>query len=234
MANFHALIPAAGSGLRAGEATPKQYRPLNGKPMLWHALQPFRKHSRILRIHVVLGPVDEYFENFDWSEFDPRLQVLRCGGDSRARSVLNGLQAIAAECSPDDRILVHDAARPCLTVADIDRLIAEVGDGEAGGLLAEPVSDTLKRADAHARVLSTEPREQLWRAQTPQMFRHGLLLRALTRSAGLEGITDEASAVEQLGLQPLLVKSSAANLKVTYPEDFRLAEILLRTKSEQS
>ena len=233
MPNFHALIPAAGSGLRAGDAMPKQYRPLNGKPMLWHALQPFLRHARIARIHLVLNPNDEGFAKFDWREFDAKLDVLRCGGDSRAHSVLNGLREIGARCSPDDRILVHDAARPCLAVSDIDRLIAEVGDAEAGGLLAEPVSDTLKRADASGRILRTEPREQLWRAQTPQMFRHDVLLRALTRSASLDGITDEASAVEQLGLQPLLVKAGATNLKVTYPEDFGLAEILLKTRSER-
>lgn len=228
MAQFHALIPAAGSGSRAGEAMPKQYRPLHGKPMLWHALQAFAQHPRIHRIHVVLSPDDAHFERHDWRAFDGRLDVLRCGGDTRAHSVLNGLRAISGSCPPDAMVLVHDAARPCVTRADIDRLIDEVGEDEAGGLLAEPLSDTLKRADAQARILRTEPREQLWRAQTPQMFRHGVLLRALTADESLDGITDEASAVERLGLRPRLVRCAATNLKVTYPGDFRLAELILQ------
>jgi len=231
MAHFHALIPAAGSGLRAGEAMPKQYRPLNGKPMLWHAIQPFARHPGIHRIHVVLNPGDARFDEVDWAGLESRIEVLRCGGDSRAQSVLNGLRAIAG-CAPNDMVLVHDAARPCLTAGDIDRLIAEVGEDEAGGLLAEPLADTLKRADAHGRILKTEPREHLWRAQTPQMFRHSVLLRALTADDTLEGITDEASAVERLGLHPRLVRCAATNLKVTYPEDFRLAETILASRAQ--
>lgn len=234
MTNFHALIPAAGSGLRAGEAMPKQYRLLNGKPMLWHAMQPFFRHPRIRHIHVVLNPGDEAFARFDWSGFGSRLRVLRCGGDSRARSVLNGLVAMAGDCAAADLVLVHDAARPCVAVEDIERLIVAVGDSEAGGLLGEPLSDTLKRTDTEGCVVRTEPRDHLWRAQTPQMFRHGLLLQALSARGSFESITDEASAVERLGLHPLMVRSGAANLKVTYPEDFALAERILKDRSEQA
>ena len=234
MAQFHALIPAAGSGLRAGEAMPKQYRPLNGKPMLWHAVQPFFQHPRIRHIYVVLSARDETFASFDWSGFGARLRVLHCGGESRARSVLNGLAAMAGTCAPEDQVLVHDAARPCVTVDDIERLIVAVGDSEAGGLLGEPLSDTLKRTDTKGCILKTEPRDQLWRAQTPQMFRHGVLLHALSTSESLDGITDDAGAVERLGLHPLMVRPGSANPKVTYPEDFRLAELILKGRSEQA
>ena len=227
MSKYFALIPAAGTGSRIGNATPKQYHPINGRPMLWHALRPFHEHPRIERIFVVLGPADVWFTQGRWDEFSRKLDVLRCGGESRAQSVLNGLQAIAGRVAAGDQVLVHDAARPCLTGEAIDRLIEQVGDDEAGGLLAEPLADTLKRADDSSHVVRTEPREKLWRAQTPQMFRHGLLMKALGTGT-LEGVTDEASAVERLGLHPLLVKSGATNLKVTYAEDLRLAEAILR------
>ncbi len=227
MSKYFALIPAAGTGSRIGNATPKQYHPLNGRPMLWHALRPFHAHPRIERIFVVLGPADVWFTQGRWDEFSRKLDVLRCGGESRAQSVLNGLQAIAGSVAAGDQVLVHDAARPCLTGEAIDRLIREVGDDEAGGLLAEPLADTLKRADDGGRIVRTEPREKLWRAQTPQMFRHGLLMKALG-PGNLDGVTDEASAVERLGLRPLLVKSGATNLKVTYAEDLRLAEAILK------
>jgi 2-C-methyl-D-erythritol 4-phosphate cytidylyltransferase len=151
---------------------------------------------------------------------------LRCGGETRARSVLNGLRAIAGKVGAEDQILVHDAARPCLTGEAIDRLIEQVADHAAGGLLAEPLADTLKREDGGGRILRTESREALWRAQTPQMFRYGTLIKAL-EGAELEGVTDEAGAVERLGLRPLLVRSGATNLKVTYAEDLRLAGLIL-------
>jgi 2-C-methyl-D-erythritol 4-phosphate cytidylyltransferase len=163
-----------------------------------------------------------------WDEFESRLEVLRCGAESRAGSVLNGLRAIGDRVAGDDQILVHDAARPCLTLQLIDKLLAQVGDDRAGGLLAEPLADTLKRADVGGRILGTEPRDNLWRAQTPQMFHYDVLVEALA-GAG-EGVTDEASAVERLGLSPLLVKSDATNLKVTYPEDLHLAEAILKSR----
>jgi 2-C-methyl-D-erythritol 4-phosphate cytidylyltransferase len=140
-------------------------------------------------------------------------------------TVLNGL--MASEIEPDDWVLVHDAARPCLTQVHLGKLIAELRDDKVGGILAVPVADTLKRADANDRILRTESREQLWQAQTPQMFRAGLLAQALQQPGGF---TDEASAVEALGLQPKLVLSEAANFKVTYPQDLLLAELLLKEK----
>jgi 2-C-methyl-D-erythritol 4-phosphate cytidylyltransferase len=229
MSKYFALIPAAGTGSRIGNATPKQYHPINGRPMLWHALHPFHAHPRIERIFLVLSPVDTWFRELSWDPHSSKLDVLRCGGGSRAQSVLNGLQAIAGTVGAADQILVHDAARPCLTGRAIDHLIEHVGDNEAGGLLAEPLADTLKRADDKGHIIRTEPREGLWRAQTPQMFRYDVLVKALATGT-LDAVTDEASAVERLGLHPLLVKSGATNLKVTYAEDLRLAEAILNSR----
>ena len=146
---------------------------------------------------------------------------------ARAASVFNGLLAANDAIDGADWVLVHDAARPCLQAADIDRLIAEVGDSETGGLLAVPVADTLKRANAGGEVLQTEAREHLWRAQTPQMFRYRVLIEALRR-ADIAAVTDESSAVEQTGAKPKLVRGSATNCKVTYAEDLALAELILK------
>jgi 2-C-methyl-D-erythritol 4-phosphate cytidylyltransferase len=233
MPNYLALVPAAGSGSRIGGGLPKQYQSLGGRPMLVHALRALHRHPKIGRLYLVLSPDDVWFERFDWGEFGDALEVLRCGGDSRARSVLNGLLALSGKVGADDWILVHDAARPCLTRDAIDRLIAEAGDDPAGGLLAEPLADTLKRAGDDGHVLRTEPRDGLWRAQTPQMFGYALLLRALQQGT-LDGVTDEASAVERLGLRPKLVRSGATNLKVTYGEDLRLAEQILQSQAGQA
>ena len=162
----------------------------------------------------------------------PKLHVLRCGGDTRADSVANGLRAMAGELGGraelgDDWVLVHDAARPCLTVAMVENLIAEVGEDDAGGLLAIPVADTLKRADDNGRIRQTVSRDGLWQAQTPQMFRHRLLLDALDFAPQ---VTDEASAIETLGLLPRLVAADVSNLKVTWPLDLQLAEWILQNR----
>jgi 2-C-methyl-D-erythritol 4-phosphate cytidylyltransferase len=179
-------------------------------------------------VFVVLAEGDDIWERFDWSELGVKLSVLRCGGATRADSVLNGLLAISAAVKPDDWVLVHDAARPCLSSAQLDRLIDQVGHDEVGGLLAVPVADTLKRSGPDGRIEATVPRERLWQAQTPQMFRYGLLREALGHS---RGVTDESAAVEALGHRPLLVAADASNLKVTYPADFALAEkIMLERK----
>jgi 2-C-methyl-D-erythritol 4-phosphate cytidylyltransferase len=154
---------------------------------------------------------------------------LYCGGATRAASVYNGLIAARDAIAGDDWVLVHDAARPCLTAAALDRLIAEIGDDEVGGLLAVPVADTLKRRDRDGRVSATEARESLWQAQTPQMFRYELLVEALRR-AGPATVTDEAAAIERMGLKPKLVMGEARNFKVTRSEDLELAELVLREK----
>lgn len=223
-----ALLPAAGVGARMGAAHPKQYLDIHGRPMLWHALMAFERHPRIDRSYVVISSGDGWWDSYDWTDFT-RLRVLRCGGATRAESVLNGLSALAGEADARDWILVHDGARPCLTQALLDKLMDELADDPVGGILAAPVADTLKRAGQTAgqvqRIAETVPRAGLWGAQTPQMFRHGQLREALTRAGNQ--VTDEASALEFLGLAPRLVESDQSNLKVTYPLDLRLAELLL-------
>ena len=218
------LVPAAGSGSRFGSAGLKQYSLLAGKPMLYHAIQRLLALPAIEVVFVVLTPSDAEFRKYDWSAFGERLAPLYCGGASRRESVLNGLIAAASVADPNDWILVNDAARPCLGMAELRRLIDEAGTDEVGGILAVPVADTLKRADDERRILATEPRDGLWQAQTPQMFRHGMLLRALRDSAHA---TDEAAAVEALGYKPKLVEGSTKNLKVTFASDLEIAEGLL-------
>ncbi len=226
MSRYVALIPAAGSGSRMRGEMPKQYALLAGRPLLQHAVQLLCAHPRIEQVFVVLSPGDAHFAGCDWSGCAKKLVALYCGGETRAASVFNGLLAANNAISGSDWVLVHDAARPCLRAADVDRLIAEVGDNDAGGLLALPVADTLKRANAAGEVAQTEARELLWRAQTPQMFRYRLLIEALRR-ADIATVTDESSAVEQTGVKPKLVAGSAVNFKVTWPEDLALAELIL-------
>lgn len=193
--------------------------------MLWHAIRALCV-PQVEAVFVVLAADDTAFAEQDWSAFGDRLQPLYCGGESRRDSVFNGL--LAAQLQADDWVLVHDAARPCLTEADLHKLIGACEDDEVGGLLALPVAETVKRA-AEGRVLRTEDRSTLWLAQTPQMFRAGVLMQALQRARG--PVTDEASAVEQIGLKPKLVQGSRDNLKVTWPEDLAIAEALLRRRA---
>lgn len=228
----YALIPAAGSGSRMGAELPKQYLPLLGKPMIHHTLSIFCVHPAISRVFVILSPDDTGWQQYDFSALGDKVEVLRCGGATRAETVLNGLNAIADQTKADDWILVHDAARPCLTQSMLDSLLAELADDDTGGLLAVPVADTLKREGKNGRVDHTEPRAGLWRAQTPQMFRYGLL-RAALRASGTDAPTDEAQAVEFLGHAPRLVMGDGHNLKVTYPEDLVIAELLLKNGNEQ-
>jgi len=235
--SYYALVPAAGSGSRmgaaAGRAVVKQYLPLAGRPMIWHALATLCAAPAIEAVFVVLAPDDGDWPADIAAALGDKLHVLRCGGATRAQSVANGLRGMADVLGAigDDWVLVHDAARPCLTQAMIGRLIAEVGDADAGGLLAIPVADTLKRGDEHGHIRQTVPREGLWQAQTPQMFRHRLLLDALDFAPQ---VTDEASAIEALGLAPRLVAADISNLKVTYPLDLRMAEWILRNRNEDA
>ncbi len=230
---YFGLIPAAGSGTRfnAGEAAgkaelPKQYRPLgrDGRSMLEHSVRALLAAPQIDTVFVVLSPGDPYFRTLDWSGAGQRVEPLYCGGASRRDSVLNGLVAMVPAVDPDDWVLVHDAARPCLQKKDLLGLIDRAGGDGEGGILAVPVADTLKRSDSDGCIVNTEPRDGLWQAQTPQMFRHGLLMRALLQALD---VTDEAGAVEKLGVHPKLVRGSPMNLKVTVPEDLVLAELIL-------
>ncbi|MDN3576503.1 2-C-methyl-D-erythritol 4-phosphate cytidylyltransferase [Chitinimonas viridis] len=229
MSRYVALLPAAGAGSRMASSVPKQYLALLGEPLLLHTLRAMLAVAELDKVVLVLSADDSWFEP-DWVVDMPRLTVLRCGGASRAETVRNGLQALAGELAADDWVLVHDAARPCIDPADVARLITTLGDDSVGGLLAVPVADTLKRADAACRVAATVPRDGLWRAQTPQMFRHGALCRALAEGA-CEAITDEASAIEAAGMSPSLVMGDERNIKVTYPQDLALAALYLQART---
>jgi 2-C-methyl-D-erythritol 4-phosphate cytidylyltransferase len=207
---------------------PKQYLDVAGRPLLWHTLKVLCGHPRVEQIFLVLAAGDAQFARHDWREFAGRLTPLYCGGKTRAASVFNGLLAVRDGVGASDWVLVHDAVRPCLGGAELDRLFAALSEDDTGGLLAVPVTDTLKRAGGDARVVRTEPRDELWLAQTPQMFRYQLLLEALRRAEAAL-VTDEAGAIEALGLKPKVVMGSPRNIKVTYPEDLALAELILKS-----
>ena len=223
-----ALIPAGGAGTRLLGEAPKQYLPLAGHPMLWHAVKSVCVPP-VENVFVVLAPGDPHFARHDWSAFAGKLEPLYCGGATRRDSVCNGLVAATAMLDADDWVLVHDAARPCLPRRDLEQLLNETKGDAIGGILAVPAADTVKRAAKDEagvlRSAATEDRSQLWLAQTPQMFRFGLLLDALRRAKST--VTDEASAVEALGLRPRLVTGSRDNVKVTFPEDLAIAEAIL-------
>jgi 2-C-methyl-D-erythritol 4-phosphate cytidylyltransferase len=227
MPRHFAIVPAAGSGSRFGAEKPKQYLSLLGRPLIHHTLAALVACPDIERVWVVLSPDDSEWNRHDWSDLGAKLETVRCGGATRAESVANGLQAAAMVAADDDWVLVHDAARPCLSADMLDALFAELADDPVGGILAVPVADTLKRADANQRVAATEPRDGLWQAQTPQMFRYACLREALEKCSA---VTDEAGAIEALGLQPKLVRADATNLKVTYPADLALAAMILRAR----
>lgn len=225
MANFHVIIPAAGVGNRMSSNMPKQYLCLAGKPTIAHCMQTFFSSSRIVSVHLALSAEDEFW-SLQTIATDHRFHLHRTGGDSRAETVLNTLAAIRAQVEEDDWILVHDAARPGLTLALLDSLLDSLQHDDVGGLLALPLADTLKASNPECRVQNTIPREALWQAQTPQMFRYALLIRALGRFSGTP--TDESQAIEALGLQPRLVVGSLRNMKITYPQDIVLMEALMQ------
>lgn len=219
------VVPAAGRGVRVGGDVPKQYLSIAGKPMLLHTLERLAAHPRIAGLMVVLDAGDTRWPR--WLTFEDKPVRTTPGGAARADSVLAGLHALRDTVAASGFVLVHDAARPCVRAADISRLI-EQGMPAGGALLAAPVRDTLKRADADCRVLATEPREARWRALTPQMFRLGELTAALDSArAASVAVTDEAMAMERAGFQPLLVEGSEDNIKVTTAADFALVEFLL-------
>ena len=210
---------------------PKQYLPLLGQPLIRHTLAALCASPVIDRVYVVLSVGDQEWDRHDWSPFGERLVPLFCGGASRADSVLNGLRAIADEASESDWVLVHDAARPCLAPWHIEALVRQLSSDEVGGILAVPVADTLKREDSTHRIADTVPREGLWQAQTPQMFRNVMLKRALEAA---RNVTDEASAIEAMGLRPRLVRGDPTNLKVTFPLDLHLAEWILQHREDKA
>jgi 2-C-methyl-D-erythritol 4-phosphate cytidylyltransferase len=220
----YALVPCAGTGSRAGGHGPKQYERIAGHPLVWHTLAAFAAVKRIARILVVVAPGDGFFERNPTSAL-----VVACGGATRAASVRNGLYELGrVGATEQDWVLVHDAARCLITPTMIDALIDACRDDEVGGLLAHKLADTLKREEG-GRVAATLEREGKWLAQTPQMFRIGMLMQALERAG--TNVTDESSAIEALGHRPLLVADGTQNFKVTYPEDFALAEAVLKGRS---
>jgi 2-C-methyl-D-erythritol 4-phosphate cytidylyltransferase len=211
-------------------AVPKQYLPLAGRTVIEWSLAPFLRQQRTSGIVVVLAESDSRWSQTALAGHAKIITTI--GGAERMNSVLAGLQALETRASARDWVLVHDAARPCLSSADLDRLVNELSDDDVGGLLAAPVVDTLKRADDQQRVDQTVPREKLWRALTPQMFRFELLRRALQNAVdNCVAVTDEAQAVEALGLRPKLIAGDADNVKITLPEDLPRAERILTSRS---
>ena len=226
-----ALIPCAGTGSRAlgtaAGAGPKQYQALAGRPMVMHTLAAFAAVRRIARTLVVVASEDGFFK-----DLGAAVQVANCGGATRAASVANGLdQLLQLGAEAQDWVLVHDAARCLITPAQISQLIAACEGDAVGGLLAHKLPDTLKREEG-GRVAETLDRSDKWLAQTPQMFRLGVLRQALAQ-VGAQ-VTDESSAIEAMGHKPLLVSGSAQNFKVTYPEDFALAEAVLLARQQDA
>lgn len=209
---------------------PKQYLLLGGVPLIGYALKLFCNDELIQSVHVVLSEADD-----DWASLPlslrshAKLTLHRCGGETRAQTVLNGLNAIKNVVAENDWILVHDAARPGLTTELLSKLIENLNEDDVGGLLALPLADTLKRADENAVVQATVPRVNLWQAQTPQMFRYATLVKALATFDGSP--TDEAEAIEALGLQPKLVAGALRNLKVTYSQDLEVLQALIGKES---
>ncbi|WP_342617728.1 2-C-methyl-D-erythritol 4-phosphate cytidylyltransferase [Rhodoferax sp. GW822-FHT02A01] len=218
-----ALIPCAGNGSRSGAQGPKQYQSVAGKPMVMHTLAAFAGVARLAGTLVVVSAGDGFFE-----KSNVPVQVSACGGATRAQTVANGLHALLQQgASPQDWVLVHDAARCLVTAEQINALIDACLLDAVGGLLALPLPDTLKQG-SQGRVACTLERSDKWLAQTPQMFRIGALQAAL--AAVGDAVTDESSAMEAMGQSPLLVHGSAQNFKVTYPQDFALAESVLLSR----
>lgn len=229
MTLFHVIIPAAGVGTRMANVLPKQYLPLAGKPIVSHIIQTLFNNPRIASIHLALSPEDEFWRSLTLNA-ESRLHIHYTGGESRSETVLNTLKVMQVD--EDDWVLVHDAARPGLRSESLNRLLDTLEMDEVGGLLAMPVADTIKRSNEVNAVAETVSRQNLWQAQTPQMFRYATLKRALAEYDGLP--TDEAEAVEALGLSPKLVHGELRNLKVTYPEDLELLEMLFEQSKEKA
>ncbi|MEP7205813.1 MAG: 2-C-methyl-D-erythritol 4-phosphate cytidylyltransferase [Casimicrobiaceae bacterium] len=232
MVRLIGLVPAAGSGTRAGGALPKQYVDLDGVPLLARTVQRLLAALPFVNLYVLVAEGDAHYRRA-LAGFGEQVAVLRCGGPTRAATVRNAARALAPQLGVMDWLLVHDAARPCVPVDTLRSLMTAVADDPVGALLAVPVADTLKRADGNdpPRVHRTEARPGLWQAQTPQVFRWGVLQRALALPAAAD-VTDEAQAVELLAAgggctMPRLVPGSTQNIKVTYPADLALAEAIL-------
>lgn len=228
---FHVVIPCAGTGSRAGVDIPKQYAPLAGVPMVLHTLKAFAAVPGLGHAMLVVSPQDSLMAQLLTDHPQPAFTLTPCGGATRAQSVLGGLRSLQEQgVDPTDWVLVHDAARCLITPRLIQALLAACANDSVGGLLALPLPDTLK-ASVDGRVSATLNRSDKWLAQTPQMFRLGSLAQALEQPS--EDITDEASAMEAKGFAPMLIEGASFNFKVTYPQDWALAEAVLNDRKQR-
>jgi 2-C-methyl-D-erythritol 4-phosphate cytidylyltransferase len=229
-AHYWAVVPAAGSGTRMGAARPKQYLELDGRTVLEHTLDALLACRLLAGVVVVVARDDARWPAIA-AHYREQSLLTAHGGAERSLSVLNGLRRLAGQALPTDRVLVHDAARPCLDAHDVIRLVGAVGDDDNGGLLGVPVADTMKRVDDALRITGTVDRNGLWHALTPQLFRLDLLEAALAGAieAGYT-VTDEASAMEHAGYRPRMVQGSRDNIKITLPADLALAAFHLRAR----
>ncbi|MGH8281373.1 MAG: 2-C-methyl-D-erythritol 4-phosphate cytidylyltransferase [Gammaproteobacteria bacterium] len=230
---FWAVIPAAGSGVRMGGAIPKQYLTLAGRTVIEHVLDCFLSHARIAGITVAVVSNDPYWQRYLLRSQGKPVCIAE-GGEERAHSVLNALHSLREELKQDDWVLVHDAVRPCLHHDDIDHLIRTLAHDSVGGILATPLTDTVKRVDEDRVIRETIDRQQLWRAFTPQMFRYGLLTAALETALNSGHVpTDEAAAMEIAGYAVRVVPGRSDNLKITCGEDMGLAEAILKQRGDR-
>lgn len=228
-----AIIPAAGVGTRMGADKPKQYLMLNGKTILEHTLERLLQLPYLKGVVLVINPFDEIWPTLALTKH-AKVKIVE-GGQERCDSVLNGLYALEALLQPLDWVMVHDAARPCVDIRDIHQLVDELDEHLVGGILGVPVSDTMKRLNDNYGIEATVDRRVLWQAQTPQLFRYGVLTQCLRQAlqAG-EAITDEASAVERANYVPLMVEGRRDNIKITRPEDLPMAELILNMQNAET
>jgi len=231
--HYWVIVPAAGIGTRMGANRPKQYLPLAGRPVLEHTLERLASHPLITEIVVVLANNDEYWTKLNLNNISKPVTTT-IGGTERCDSVLNGLNVLTGRANDNDWVLVHDAARPCIRVSDIEQLISQCENSD-GGLLGLPVKDTMKQVDSELLVSETLNRDRIWHALTPQMFRYRNLCDSLEQSLKSDKlVTDEAMAIELAGYKPKLVQGHADNIKITQPDDLALAEFYLQQQQDSS
>ncbi len=224
--SYFVIIPTAGIGTRLSAEIPKQYLPILGKPIIEHTLNCFINYAAIEKIMVVLRQDDQHWPHLKLAQHSKIITTL--GGAERFHSVLNGLTALEQYAQPLDWVLIHDAVRPCLQPQDIAQLITTLSDHPVGGLLGSPVTNTLKRIGQNNEIIATVDRQELWQAFSPQMFRFGVLKKALQSIiANNQVVTDDAAAVELAGYKPIMVQGRTDNIKITQPLDLALAEFYL-------
>lgn len=225
MENIHLIIPAAGESSRMGSTTPKQFSNFHGKTILEYVESIFSKLAAIKTITIALNKKQKYIESLN-CQFSNKTTLIDCGGSNRSETVLNVLSIIGEDIQKKDWIMVHDAARVGITESLVNNFIREIVDDKVGGILAIPALDTVKRVDKKQQIIRTEKRDEIWLAQTPQMFRFDLLNKALTSFKG--NPTDESEAIEAFGLSPKIVKGNLVNFKITYPDDLMRVEKLIQ------